>query len=224
MPRLLVHGWWNVAGAKMSKSLGNVIDPAILADKYGADALRYYLIRDNVVGQDSDFSEERLVTRYNSDLANDLGNLVNRTINMCSRYRNGVIASPPLNDPDLTAIRALASSVIGRYRQAFERFEVHGAIETTWELVAKANTLVEQKAPWKLAKDPAQSELLDAVLYSLAETVRLLALLVSPVIPAPSAKILKQLEAEQIRILQWGGLPSGHKLGEPSPIFPRILL
>ncbi|MBV8174707.1 MAG: methionine--tRNA ligase [Verrucomicrobia bacterium] len=222
MPRLLVHGWWNVAGAKMSKSLGNVVDPAILADKYGADALRYYLIRDNVVGQDSDFSEERLVTRYNSDLANDLGNLVNRTINMCSRYRNGVIASPPLNDPDLTAIRALASSAIERYRVAFERFEVHGAIETAWELVAKANTLVEQKAPWKLAKDPAQSELLDAVLYTLAETVRLLALLVSPVIPAPSAKILKQLEAEQIRILQWGGLPSGHQLGEPSPIFPRI--
>jgi methionyl-tRNA synthetase len=222
MPRLLVHGWWNVAGAKMSKSLGNVIDPDILADKYGADALRYYLIRDNVVGQDSDFSEERLVMRYNSDLANDLGNLVNRTINMCRRYRNGVIASPPWNDPDLTAIRSLAGSVIERYRQAFERFEVHAAIEAAWELVAKANILVEQKAPWKLAKDPAQSELLDAVLYTLAETVRLLALLVSPVIPAPSAKILEQLAAEQIRMLQWGGLPSGHQLGEHSPIFPRI--
>jgi methionyl-tRNA synthetase len=222
MPRLVVHGWWNIEGAKMSKSLGNTIDPDVLADKYGAAALRYYLVRDNIVGQDSDFSEERLVKRYNSDLANDLGNLVNRTINMSQRYRNGLVVLPKVNDLELIAIRDLASSLIKRYRVALERFEVHNAIESAWELVARANALVEQKAPWKLAKDPAHSESLDGVLYTLAETVRLLALLVSPVIPAPSERILEQLRAENIRELRWGGLPSGHRLGKPSPIFPRI--
>ena len=99
---------------------------------------------------------------------------------------------------------------------------MHGAIEAAWELVTRANALVEQKAPWKLAKDPGQSELLDAVLYTLAETVRLLALLISPVVPASSERILEQLKTEHIRILQWGGLPSEHQIGKPSPIFPRI--
>src|SRR5580704_3784400 len=177
MPRLVVHGWWNIAGAKMSKSLGNSIDPDVLADKYGADVLRYYLMKDNIVGQDSDFSEQNLVKRNNSDLANDLGNLVNRTISMSQRYRSGRVDCPELNDPELNEIRDLAQSAIGRYRAAFERFEVHSAMEIAWELVARANSLVEQKAPWKLAKESAQSELLNAVLYTLAETVRLLSLL-----------------------------------------------
>jgi methionyl-tRNA synthetase len=224
MPRLIVHGWWNIGGAKMSKSLGNSVDPDVLADRYGADALRYYLMRDNVVGQDSDFSEENLVKRNNSDLANDLGNLVNRTVSMSQRYRNGRIDPGQPNDPDLNGIRDLAISVIERYRSAFERFEVHSAMETAWELVAKANALVEQKAPWKLAKDPSQSELLNAVLYTLAETARILGLLVSPVIPKASEKILAQLQAENCRNLQWGGLPSGHELGKPIPIFPRVEL
>jgi methionyl-tRNA synthetase len=224
MPRLIVHGWWNIAGAKMSKSLGNSVDPDILADRYGADALRYYLMRDNVVGQDSDFSEENLVKRNNSDLANDLGNLVNRTVSMSQRYRNGRVEFGQPNDPDLDGIRDLAISVIERYRSAFERFEVHSAMETAWELVARANALVEQKAPWKLAKDPSQSELLNAVLYTLAETSRILGLLVSPVIPQASEKILAQLQAGNYRSLQWGGLPTGHELGKPIPIFPRVEL
>jgi methionyl-tRNA synthetase len=224
LPRLLVHGWWNIAGAKMSKSAGNVVDPDLLADKYGPDALRYYLMRDNIVGHDSDFSEERLAIRYNSDLANDLGNLVNRTINMSQRYRQGRVDLVDINDPDLNAIRDLAGSVIERYRDAFERFEIHTALDTVWELVTRANGLVEQKAPWKLAKDPAQSELLTAVLYTLGETVRLLALLVSPVLPGTSAKILEQLRARSLRTLQWGGLTTGHEVGQPTPIFPRIEL
>ena len=206
----------------MSKSLGNTVDPSILADRYGADVLRYYLMRDNIVGQDSDFSEENLVQRNNSDLANDLGNLVNRTISMSQRYRSGRVESRELNDPDLKAIRDLSHSVIERYRDAFERFEVSVALESAWELVARANALVEQKAPWKLAKEPAHSELLDAVLYTLAETARLLALMVSPVIPTASEKILEQLQAVSLRTLQWGGLPSGHVLGKPTPILLRF--
>ena len=222
LPRLLVHGWWNVAGAKMSKSLGNVIDPDLLADKYGTDALRYYLMRDNVVGQDSDFSEERLLVRHNSDLANGLGNLVNRIISMSQRYRAGILTPASVGDADLEALRQLAGSAINRYREAFERFEVQNAIEAVWELVTRANTLVEQKAPWKLAKQPEHAELLDAVLYALAETGRLISLMMSPVTPRSSAGILEQLQSETACRLEWGGLPSGHRLGTPYPIFPKI--
>jgi len=222
LPRLLVHGWWNVAGAKMSKSLGNVIDPDLLTDKYGADALRYYLMRDNVVGQDSDFSEERLLVRYNTDLANGLGNLVNRTINMSQRYRDGLLTSTQIHDADLKALQEFARSVTQRYRDAFERFEVQNAIEVVWELVTRANSLVEQKAPWKLARQPENASLLDAVLYSLAETGRLLSVMMSPVIPHSSARILEQLQATNLCELAWGGLPSSHHLGTPSPIFPKV--
>ena len=222
LPRLLVHGWWNVAGAKMSKSLGNVIDPDLLTDKYGADALRYYLMRDNVVGQDSDFSEERLLVRYNTDLANGLGNLVNRTINMSQRYRDGLLTSTQIHDADLKALQELARSVTQRYRDAFERFEVQNAIEVVWELVTRANSLVEQKAPWKLARQPENASLLDAVLYSLAETGRLLSVMMSPVIPHSSARILEQLQATNLCELEWGRLPSTHQLGTPSPIFPKV--
>lgn len=221
MPRLLVHGWWNVGGSKMSKSTGNVIDPDLLADRYGADALRYYLMRDMVIGQDADFYEDRLRLRYNTDLANDLGNLVNRTISMSQRYRSGKLKSSDAADPDLAAIRDLASSVIHRYHDSLGEFQVHAALEATWELVTRANGLVEQKAPWKLAKDPTQSELLDGLLYTLAETVRVLALLVSPVVPSASEKILEQLRASDLRKLVWGELQDGHQLGAPSPIFPR---
>jgi methionyl-tRNA synthetase len=222
MPRLLVHGWWNVSGAKMSKSLGNVVDPLLLAEKYSADALRYYLMRDIITGQDADFSEARLVTRYNTDLANDLGNLVNRTINMAHRYRSGILRKRKVADADLERIEQSALSTIEKYRKAFERFEPHAAVEALWELVAAANSLVEQKAPWKLAKDPAANELLDSVLYTLAESSRLLAQCVSPVIPSASAAILRQLNVAGDVGFKWGVLEDGHRLGTPSPVFPRI--
>ena len=221
MPRLLVHGWWNAGGSKMSKSTGNVIDPDLLADRYGADALRFYLMRDMVIGQDADFYEDRLRLRYNTDLANDLGNLVNRTISMSQRYRSGKLRPSAVADQDLAAIRGLASSVIHRYHDSFGEFQVLAALEATWELVTRANGLVEQKAPWKLAKDPSQSELLDGLLYTLTETVRVLALLVSPVVPSASEKVLEQLRASDLRKLVWGELRDGHQLGAPSPIFPR---
>jgi methionyl-tRNA synthetase len=221
MPRLVVHGWWNISGAKMSKSLGNVVDPLLLTDQYGADPVRYYLMRDIITGQDADFSEARLVSRYNSDLANDLGNLVNRSINMAQRYRSGVLRRPSVQDPDLDRIESLARATITKYQEAFEQFQPHAALEAVWELVTAANALVEQKAPWKLAKDPAESDLLDAVLYDLAESVRLLAQLMSPIIPVASASILKQLNAPNEVGFRWGALPDGRQVGAPSPIFPR---
>jgi len=222
MPRLLVHGWWNVSGAKMSKSLGNVVDPLLLTEKYGADALRYYLMRDIITGQDADFSEARLVLRYNTDLANDLGNLVNRTINMAQRYRSGTLRKAKVIDVDLERLEAVAHSMIERYREAFEQFQPHAALEAVWELVAAANALVEQKAPWKLAKDPAASDLLDSVLNTLAESARLLAQCMSPIIPSASTSILRQLNVKNETGFKWGVLVDGHRVGTPSPVFPRI--
>jgi len=222
MPRLLVHGWWNVSGAKMSKSLGNVVDPLLLTEKYGADALRYYLMRDIITGQDADFSEARLALRYNTDLANDLGNLVNRTINMAQRYRSGTLRKANVIDADLERLEAIAPSMIEKYREAFEQFQPHAALEKVWELVAAANALVEQKAPWKLAKDPAASDLLDSVLYTLAESARLLAQCMSPIIPSASTSILRQLNAKNETGFTWGVLVDGHRVSTPSPVFPRI--
>ena len=222
MPRLLVHGWWNVSGTKMSKSLGNVVDPLLLTEKYGADALRYYLMRDIITGQDADFSEARLISRYNADLANDLGNLVNRTINMAQRYRSGTLRKAKVADPDLERLETIAQSMIEKYRLAFEQFQPHAALEAVWELVAAANALVEKKAPWKLAKDPAASDLLDSVLYTLAESARLLAQCMSPIIPGASSSILRQLNATIETGFKWGVLADGHRVDTPSPVFPRL--
>ncbi len=184
MPRLLVHGWWNVSG--------------------------------------TDFSEARLISRYNADLANDLGNLVNRTINMAQRYRSGRLQKAKVADPDLERLETIAQSMIEKYRQAFEQFQPHAALEAVWELVAAANALVEKKAPWKLAKDPAASDLLDSVLYTLAESARLLTQCMSPIIPGASSSILRQLNATIETGFKWGVLADGHRLGTPSPVFPRL--
>jgi methionyl-tRNA synthetase len=222
MPRLVVHGWWNVSGAKMSKSLGNVVDPVLLTEKYGANAVRYYLMRDIVTGQDADFSEARLISRYNSDLANDLGNLVNRTINMAQRYRSGVLRKVKPADTDLERIETIARSMIEKYQGAFDQFQPHAALEAVWELVTAANALVEQKAPWKLARDPSAGDLLDAVLYTLADSARLLAQCMRPIIPGASGSILRQLNAPSEVGFKWGVLEDGHRVGTPSPVFPRI--
>ncbi len=224
MPRLVVHGWWNVGGAKMSKSLGNVIDPHQLIQQFGPDAIRYYLLRDVVMGQDADFSTERLIERYNSELANEFGNLLNRTLSMALRYRNGELRKAASSDADLAEFAAAATSTIARYKAAFAEFQIHQALEIVRELATRANSLVELKAPWKLAKDPAYDELLDAVLYTLVEATRLCALLLGPVIPNASEKMLTQLRADSERKLVWGELGDGHRVDKPSPVFPKIEL
>ena len=223
IPPLLVHGWWNIGGAKMSKSLGNCIDPDVLADKYGAETLRYYLMSDLVTGRDADFSEERLVQRYNTDLANNLGNLLNRTLNMASKYRQGVLT---LGEGET---RALGEAAVQRHGSAcllaLDRFSPDAGLEAAGALATWCNGLVEDTAPWKLAKDPAQAEKLDAVLYSLAESLRIIAILISPVLPKAAAGIFAQLNWDKPFKLEdttWGLLPDGHQLGKPTPLFPRI--
>ncbi len=234
MPQLLVHGWWNISGTKMSKSLGNIVDPNELADKYGAEALRYYLMSDISTGKDADFSEERLVERYNADLANNLGNLVNRAITMAQKYRSGVLKMPKSKEAADAINRA--GDGWGKYPQAsardFDRFSVSTAIAVPFLYASGCNEFVEANKPWSLAKDPMSADFLDGLLYTLAESLRVTTILISPVLPKAAHGIFDQLnwkmdlsgKEERFRLedAKWGGLPDGHVVGKPVPLFPRI--
>jgi methionyl-tRNA synthetase len=254
MPQLLVHGWWNLGGAKMSKSAGNVIDPFALSEKYGAEALRYYLMSEIATGGDSDFSEERLVVRYNADLANSLGNLLNRSLTMAAKYQGSLIAFPkaePPENPDEGAMAPYAAAIANEIKSytshmspgrafpitfpiTFGPFMVNAAIKNVLEVVSQGNVLVENEAPWKLAKagGEASRKRLNSVLYSLAETLRIAAILISPVLPRAAHGIFDQLnwkielsgkdERFSLADAEWGRLPDGHVVGKPVPLFPRI--
>ena len=223
IPTLLVHGWWNLAGEKMSKSLGNSVDPEVLADRYGAEALRYYLMSDIATGRDAEFSEERLAGRYNADLANSLGNLLNRSLNMARKYRDGVLrAAPAFN----------GWSVIDGCPTEMDAAQVQAGLARATQFAVACNQLVDAAAPWKLAKDPARGAELDAVLYQLAESLRIIAILVSPVLPQAAHGIFDQLNWKpelagddrrfRLEDAVWGGLPDGHTLNAPTPLFPRF--
>jgi len=240
MPQLLVHGWWNLRGAKMSKSAGNIIDPFALADKYGAEALRYYLISEIVTGSDADFREESLVAEYNHALANTLGNLVNRTLTMIHRFRVGTIKSIDLTALAESELRShLQAWSDGElkdgqafYRGKFAEFRPSNALSAPLARALACNALVEISAPWNLAKDKQQEKLLDAVLYHLAESLRIIAIWISPVVPRAAHGIFDQLnwkmelsgkdERFSLADAQWGALPDGHVVGKPVPLFPRI--
>jgi len=244
MPTLLVHGWWNIAGAKMSKSLGNIVDPDALADKYGPEALRYYLMSDIATGKDADFSEERLIQRYNADLANSLGNLLNRSLNMAAKYREGKLKNQ-------SAVRAKEILGFTHYAhvEGYKLFldggpaitddgadsiphRINHALESAILFATGCNQCIENNKPWALAKDPAKADQLDAVLYTLAESLRIIAILISPVLPDAAHGIFDQLawkldeagKDTRFRLADavWGGLPDGHVLGKPVPLFPRI--
>jgi methionyl-tRNA synthetase len=226
IPTLLVHGWWNIGGAKISKSLGNTVDPAVLVERYGAEALRYYLMADITTGKDADFSEERLRMRFNEELANNVGNLLNRTLNMALRYRSSVLRCPAVDDASLKALAGPeASSALNAYTQAMEQYQVDAALRAVVGFARACNQLIEASAPWKLAKDPAQAELLDAVLYHLAESLRIIGILLVPVLPDAARGIFEQLNwphPARLEDATWGKLPEGHVLGTPTPLFPRL--
>jgi methionyl-tRNA synthetase len=234
MPQLLVHGWWNLGGAKMSKSAGNIIDPFVLIDKYGADGLRYYLMSDIATGQDADFSEERLIERYNTDLANWLGNLVNRTLNMVHRYRDGrLTAFANVEFEDKSSFAEFIKSIVEPYSDSFACQSVDEALEHAMQLAKMCNLKIEVSSPWKLAKEK-NNERLDRVLYGLMESLRIIAILMSPVVPKSAHGIFDQLnwkmelsgkeERFSLADAEWGRLPDGHVVGKPTPLFPRIEL
>src|SRR6266496_1677775 len=242
MPQLLVHGWWNLGGAKMSKSAGNIIDPFVLIDKYGSDALRYYLISEIATGSDADFREGFLVAGYNHALANTMGNLANRTLNMIHRFRHGTIKSIDLTALAESEVRShLQAWSDGElkagqtfYRDKFADFRPSNALSAPLARALACNALVEISAPWNLAKDEQREELLDAVLYHLAESLRIIAIWISPVLPKAAHGIFDQLnwkmklsgkeERFSLKDAEWGGLPDGHVVGKPVPLFPRIEL
>jgi methionyl-tRNA synthetase len=235
MPQLLVHGWWNLSGAKMSKSAGNIVDPFVLADKYSADALRYYLMSDIATGKDADFSEERLIERYNADLANSLGNLLNRSLTMIDKYcvrkltRPKSVESYPVEEFGLRVSPTLG---IIEYVNAMTGNAPNVASHVAINLALQCNQIVDASRPWALAKDSAEREHLDQVLYTLAESLRIIAIWISPVLPRAAHGIFDQLnwkmelsgKEERFRLAdaEWGALPDGHVVGKPVPLFPRI--
>jgi methionyl-tRNA synthetase len=223
--RIYAHGWLLFENDKMSKSRGNIVRAEPIRQVMGADALRYFLLREIVFGQDGSFSYDALVGRYNSDLANGLGNLASRTLTMINQYRGGCI--PTGSDPD---IAALAGQTIQAVQETFERFEFSKGLEAVWALIGAVDKFIVQNAPWKLAKQPSEDaqKQLDNTLYTAAEALRIATALLGPVLPQSAPKIWAQLglpgPLDDIRFesLSWGQLPAGQKIGEIAAVFPRI--
>ncbi|MEX2502864.1 MAG: methionine--tRNA ligase [Trueperaceae bacterium] len=223
---LNVHGYWLIEDRKMSKSLGNVVRPLDLAERYGNDAFRYFLMRDMTFGLDASFHELGLAERINSDLANDLGNLLNRTLGMLGKYRDGVVpAFGPLDDA-ATELRDAFLAIPPRLRRQIEELQFDRAIAGVMEAVRKANKYVSDAAPWQLAKDPEASDRLDTVLRSCLEALRCASVLLDPVLPGKMAELRRQLGTDANVTLadaeRWDGLPDGTVTQRGDPLFPRI--
>lgn len=229
MPKLIVHGWWNVKGAKMSKSLGNVIDPVVLADTFTADGLRYYLMRDIATGYDADFSEERILMAYNKELAGGLGNLLNRSLNMANRYRGGIVNRGSYDDEVCASLRKVVADAEAAYPSKMHEWQIHLGIEEAWKIVTATNGFIEQTQPFKLAKDESQSARLDAVLHHLGEALAHVSILLEPIMPVMCGQIREQLgwslpAGFTLGDLKWDLLRDGHRVGQGTPLFPRVEL
>jgi methionyl-tRNA synthetase len=225
--KVFAHGWWTVEGQKMSKSLANVIEPNMLIDRYGVDAIRYFLLREVPFGLDGDFSHSALVHRINSDLANDFGNLVSRSTAMLSKYFDGTLPAPgPVTVLDRSLQERFAAA-FGQVHAQMGELAFNRALQTIWELVGAANKYIDDTTPWAIAKDPAQQERLATVMYNLLEAVRLTGLLVAPFMPETGAKLRTILGLDPGAVTMtgqdtWGGLQPGTKIAKAAPLFPRI--
>ena len=217
--QVLVHGWWQKDGQKMSKSTGNVVDPLAVIAEWGVDAFRFYVLRELDIGPDGNWTDAGFKARYSAELANGLGNLVNRSLSMLKRYRNGVV--PGVSQE----LAADAEKVIVETRDLLLENQLQAALQSIWSLVTRANQYVDHTAPFKLAKDASQAARLDEVLYNLVEVCRILAVLLWPFLPGTASKIFAQLglqgEPNDYSAGKWGGLTPGHTIGEAAPLFPR---
>jgi len=229
LPKQVVgHGWLLLESGKMSKSKGNVVDPLVLIDKYGVDAVRYFLLREMPPGTDAYYSEEALVHRINQDLANDFGNLFNRTTAMVQKYFKGRLEGKgPLTELDQELVD-LAEQTPGIVEELMEQREIANALAAILRLVGRANKYLEETSPWALAKDPEQRGRLDQVLYNVAESLRFATVMASPFMPNLPARAWHLLGIEDLSqlhtwaSLNWGGLPAGTVLRRGEPLFPRI--
>jgi methionyl-tRNA synthetase len=223
--RIIAHGWWLMGGAKMSKSIGNVARYQDYAGVFGVDALRYFVMREMTLGQDAHFSDEAILTRYNADLANDLGNVVSRTATMIARYCDGVVPTPAAGDELDRALDADIQKTIDTARSGFARFELSVALQAVWDvLVRGVNQYIVKREPWRLAKKAEDRRMLETTLYHSADALRVIAVLVDPVMPEAAQRIRRMLglEQEQWTDLKANTLRAGTRLGAIEPLFPRI--
>ena len=228
LPRgLLVHGWWMTSGAKMSKSSGNALSPLDLVSEFGADAFRFFLIREMNVGQDSDFSREQFLIRYNSNLANDLGNLVNRTLNMTNRFAGGHIPAAGPDEAPEVELKALWQATAAEFIPLCEGFQFHTALERLFTFVQAINAYIEKRAPWKLGKSTVESDrvLLATSIAVMAEALRLATTALAPVMPGSHEKIFSVLGHKPTGDWQsqfaWGGTLLHSKVAEALVLFPK---
>ena len=226
---IAAHGWWTVEGEKMSKSLGNVVNPAEEVEKYGLDPFRYYLMREATYGQDADYSKRAIVQRINSDLANDLGNLLNRTIGMQKKYFDSKVVLNEVTNTFDAEIKALWEEVLVNVEKRMNEYQFSEALKETWKFISRMNKYIDECEPWKLAKDEASKDRLSTVMYNLVEGLYKIAALISPFMPDTAQKMLNQLglevDAEKMKledVKAWGAYPVGGKLNAAEPIFPRV--
>ncbi len=223
-------GFINMGGEKMSKSVGNVINPMDIIDLYGADALRYYLLREVVFGLDGVFTTENFELRFNGDLANDLGNLVHRSLTMVEKYFGGVVPKPGPEGDLEGMLEFIAKGYASAARRAIDYVEFHIALAHVWDLVKRANKYIEESAPWKVAKEgEAGQEKLATIMYSLMESLRVTAISIAPFLPFTAQAIWSQLgygddvhKHSLKETEEWGMIPVGQKVTKGQPLFPRI--
>jgi len=216
---IFAHGWWLIGESKMSKSLGNVVDPLGLIEEYGVDPVRYYLMREMVLGHDASYTIESFIKRYNSDLANDFGNLLSRISNLLNKFFDGRIPQDEDDSADGLEVRSKAVETVVIVWEKIEAMRVNEAIEIILQFVRSINKYIEIKAPWKLAKE--EPEIAGKILFTAAEALRVSAVLLSPIMPNRTQTVLETLGATRSG-LDWGGLTSGIKITPHDPLFPRI--